>query len=214
VLGKILLIGGAGIVGLGAVADIAVRGMAESRIADRAEEAAGGQARARADIDSFPFVLRLLAGGKVGDVTLHVDDVATPSVRLASVDLELEGVKVDRAKLLSDRTAEVTDVELARITVHIDSAVVERALGGLQVSFRGGTVQASIGGRTVSAAVAVAPKGQLGITFPGGPSASIPLPRTDLVACEGGTFRFEADELLVECSTTEVPPALLRAAQR
>lgn len=212
-LGKIVLIGGVGLVGLGAIGDVAARNVAESKIAERAEAAAGGQASASADIESFPFVLRLLFGGKAGDISVHVEDVATSAVQLARVDLDLEGVELDRGKLLSDRKAEITDIELARIAVHIDAAAVSKALGGLQVSFRGGALHASVGGRDVSAAVSVQAQGRLGIRFPGGPSATIPIPRTDLVACEADKVDVEDDELVVSCSTTEVPPALLRAAQ-
>ena len=211
-LGKIVLIGGVGLVGLGAIGDVAARNMAETKIAERAEAAAGGQASASADIESFPFVLRLLLGGKAGDISVHVEDVAAPAVKLARVDLDLEGVELDRGKLLSDRKAEVTDVERARITVHIDADAISKAFGGLQVSVRDGALHASVGGRDVSAAVSVA-KGRLGIRFPGGPSATIAVPHTDLVACDADAFDFEGDELVVSCSTTEVPPALLRAAQ-
>jgi hypothetical protein len=211
-IGKILLIGAGGIVGLAAVGDVAVRNMAEEKIAERAEATAGGQASASADIKSFPFVPRLLFGGKAGDISLHVEEVATPTVDFARVDLDLEKVKLDRAKLLSERKAEVTEIDRARITVHIDAGVLTEAFGGLQVSFRDGALHASVGGRDLSANVSVA-EGQLAVRFPGGPSASIRIPRTDLIACGAETFRVEGEELVVSCQTSEIPPALLRAAQ-
>lgn len=212
-IGKFFLIGGVGVVGLGAIGDLAVRNVAETKIAERAEAAAGGQATASADIDSFPFVLRLLVGGKAGDVSVHVERVATPSVDLASVDLDLEGVELDRNKLVGEREAEITAVDRATITARIDVGEVSKALGGLEVSFRDGAIHARVGGRSVSADVSVATKGRLGIRFPGGPSGSIQVPHTDLLACDADAFRFEDDALVVSCSTSEVPPALLRAAQ-
>lgn len=212
-LGKVVLIGGVGLVALGAIGDVAARGVAEAKIAERAEAAAGGQASASADIDSFPFVLQLLFGGKAGDISVHVEDVVAPAVRFARVDLDLEGVELDRGKLLSDRKAEVTDVERARITVRIDAAAISKAFGGLQVSFRDGALRASVGGRDLSAAVSMQGEGRLGIRFPGGPSATIAVPHTDLIACDADAFDVDDDELVVSCSTTEVPPALLRAAQ-
>lgn len=211
-LGKIVLIGGVGLVALAAIGDVAARSLAEDRIAARAESAAGGQASASADIESFPFVLRLLLGGKAGDISVHVEDVVAPGLNLARVDLDLEGVELDRDILLSKRKARITDVALARVTAHIDAATVSKAFGGLQVSFRDGAVHASIGGRDVAAAVSVQ-KGRLAVRFPGGPSATIPIPHTDLLACDADAFELEDDELVVSCSTTEVPPALLRAAQ-
>ncbi|HEX2040478.1 MAG TPA: LmeA family phospholipid-binding protein, partial [Acidimicrobiales bacterium] len=211
-IGKLLLIGGVGVVGLGAIGDVAARNVAETKIADRAEAAAGGRASASADIDSFPFVLRLLFGGSAGDVSVHVEDVATSSVDLASVDLDLEGVELDRDKLLSDRRAEVTDIERATIAARIDAEVVSRAFGGLDVSLRGGALRARVAGREVAADVSMVADGQLGIRFRGGPSASIRIPHTDLLACDADTFRIEDDAVVVSCSTSEVPPALLRAA--
>ncbi len=157
--------------------------------------------------------MRLLFAGTAGDVSVRVDDLTAAGLDFASVELDLEGVDLNRAKLLSDRKAEVTDIDLARITMRIDAGVVSKAFGGLQTSFRDGAVHASVGGRDVAASVSVAARGRLAIRFPGGPSATIAIPRSDLLACEADAVELEEDELVVSCSTTEVPPALLRVAQ-
>jgi hypothetical protein len=214
VLGKILLMGGAGVVALGVVGDLAAKGFAEGKIAERAEAAAGEKASASADIDSFPFVLRLLTSGSAGDISLHVEHVATSTLELARVDLDLEGVQLDRGKLLSDRRAEVTDIDQGTITVGIDAEAVARALGGLPVTIRGNTVSVQVAGRTVTADVTVAAAGSIRVGVPRGPSATIGIPKTDLISCAGRTLSFEDDELRVSCTITEVPPALLRAAQQ
>lgn len=213
-LGKFLLIGGAGVVALAAVGDLAGKNFAEDKIAERAEAAAGGRARASADVDSFPFVLRLLTSGSAGDISLHVEDVATSAVDLARVDLDLEGVRLDRAKLLSDREAEVTEIDRGTISVGIDAEAVSKALGGIPVTIRGDTVEVRVAGRVVTADVTVASAGSIRVTVPRGPSATIGIPRTDLIACEGETLSFDDDRLRVSCTITEVPPALLRAAQQ
>jgi hypothetical protein len=211
-IGKVLLIGGAGVAALGAIGDVAVRNVAETKIAERAEAAAGGRASATAEIDSFPFVPRLLFGGQAGDVSVHVEDVATPTVDLVRVDLDLQGVKLDRNQLLSERRAEVTEVDRATITARIDVGAVSKALGGLEVTVRDGALHARFGGREVSANLSVA-RGQLAIRFPGGLSGSIRIPHTDLLACDADVVRVVDEALVVSCSTSEVPPALLRAAQ-
>lgn len=213
-LGKLLLLGGSGVVALGVVGDLAARSYVEDKIAEKAEAAVGGGAHATADIDSFPFVLRLLTSGRAGDVSLHVEDVATDAVELARVDLDLEGVRLDRAELLTDRKARVTDIERGTITMGIHIDTVSKALGGLPISFRGGTVHARIAGKDVASGITVVPAGQIGIHLDGGPSASIRIPRTDLISCDADTLTFDEDELIVTCTVHEVPPALLRAAQQ
>ena len=213
-LGKALLVVGAGVVALGAVGDLAAKSYAEDKIAERAEAAAGGRASAGADIDSFPFVLRLLTSGKAGNISLHVEHVATSTLELARVDLDLEGVQLDRAKLLSDRRAEVTDIDRGTVTVGIDADAVSRALGGLPVTIRGDRVEVRVAGRAVVGDVAVAAGGAVRVGVPNGPSATIGIPRTDLISCEGRTLSFEDDEVRVSCTITEVPPAFLRAAQQ
>lgn len=213
-LGKILLIGGAGVVALAAVGDVAAKNFTEDKIAEKAEAAVGGEAHATADIDSFPFVLRLLTSGSGGDISLHVEDVATSAVDLARVDLDLEGVRLDRVRLLSERKGEVTEIDRGTITVAIDADAVSKALGGIPVTIRGDTVEVRVLGRAVTATVTVASAGSIRVAVPRGPSATIGIPRTDLVSCEGQALSFEGDELRVSCTVTEVPPALLRAAQR
>jgi len=214
VLGKILLIGGASVVALGVVGDLAAKGYVEDKIAEKAEEAVGGKAHATAEIDSFPFVLRLLSSGSGGDVSLHVEDVATPTIDLARVHLDLEGVELDRAKLLSDRRAEVTKIDRGTVTVGIDADAVSKALGGLPVTIRGNTVEVRVAGRVVTADVTVASAGSIRVGVPRGPSATIGIPKTDLISCEGQALSFEDDELRVSCTITEVPPVLLRAVQQ
>ena len=213
-LGKILLIGGASVVALGVVGDLAAKGYVEDKIAEKAEEAVGGKAHATAEIDSFPFVLRLLSSGSGGDVSLHVEDVATPTIDLARVHLDLEGVELDRAKLLSDRRAEVTKIDRGTVTVGIDADAVSKALGGLPVTIRGNTVEVRVAGRVVTADVTVASAGSIRVGVPRGPSATIGIPKTDLISCEGQALSFEDDELRVSCTITEVPPVLLRAVQQ
>jgi hypothetical protein len=214
VLGKILLIGGASVVALGVVGDLAAKGYVEDKIAEKVEEAVGGKAHATAEVDSFPFVLRLLSSGSGGDVSLHVENVATPTVDLARVHLDLEGVELDRAKLLSDRRAEVTEIDRGTVTVGIDADAVSKALGGLPVTIRGNTVEVRVAGRVVTADVTVASAGSIQVGVPRGPSATIGIPKTDLISCEGQALSFEDDELRVSCTITEVPPVLLRAVQQ
>lgn len=213
-LGKLVLVAGAGVVALGGALDVAVKNTAEEKIAEQVEAAAGGRAEATADIDSFPFLLRLLVSGSAGDISLHVEDVATSAVELSTVDLDLEGVRLDRSRLLSDRKAELVEIDRGTLAVGIDAAAISTVLRGLPVTIADGRVVVQVAGRAQVADLTLGANGSLRIGVPGGPAATIAVPQSDLVSCQASALRVEDDEVRLSCTLTEVPPALLRAAQR
>lgn len=202
------------IVGAYGVLEVAAKRLAEQKLAERAEAAAGGQAEATADVDSFPFVFKLLSSGSAGDISLHVTDVVTSQVVFSSVDVDLRGVTLDRGKLISDRRTEVTDIDSGTLTIRIDAAAVSKALRGLPVTIRDGRVEVQVAGQARAAAVTLAARGSLRIGVPQGPSVSVPIPRTALGSCDAGALTVDDDMIRLSCTMTEIPPALLAVSQR
>ena len=211
---KLLFLSMVAVVALYGVLDTAAKGMAEDKIAERAEAAAGGRASATADVDSFPFVFKLLASGNAGDISLHVTDVVTPALSFAAVDVELSGVVLDKGKLLGQRKAVVTDIDSGTLTLGIDGAQVSKALRNVPVTITGGRVEVQVAGQARVANVSLGAGGSIRVSVPSGPSVNIPVPRTALGQCEASALRVDDDRIELSCTFTEVPPALLAVAQR
>jgi hypothetical protein len=213
-LKKLLLLAVVAVVAAYGVLDVAARRLAEGKIAERAEAAVGGRASATANVDSFPFVLRLLTSGSAGDISLRVTEVGTSVVDFAFVEAELRSVELDRGKLLGERKAEVTAIDSGTLTLGIDAAAVGKALRGLPVTITGGRVEVRVAGAVRVAEVSLAAGGALRIGVPQGPSVTIPVPRTPLGTCQPSALKVEGGVVELSCTLREVPPALLRAVQQ
>lgn len=75
------------------VADVVVTGVAEDRVAARAEEEFG--APAEAELEGWPVALRVLAGQGLARVDVHAVDVPADGGTLDRVDVTLTDVAVD-----------------------------------------------------------------------------------------------------------------------
>ena len=211
---KLLILSIVAVLALYGVVDMAAKGMAEDKIAERAEASVGGRATATADVDSFPFVLKLLGSGSAGDISLHVTDVATATLSFASVDVQLSGVVLDKGKLLGQRKAVVTDIDSGTLTLGIDAAQVSKALRNAPVTITGGRVEVQVAGQARAADVTLGAGGSIRVSVPSGPSVNIAVPRTALGQCEASALRVDDDRIELSCTFDEVPPALLAVAQR
>lgn len=199
---------------LGVAADVGAKSYAQSELESRAR--AEGAASASADIDSFPFVGKLLASGAAGDITLSMRDVATENVTFSTVVLSLSDVKLDKGKLFS-RKVEITDIDKGTITVGFDAAALSKRLG-VPVTVDDGKVSVTVAGRVLAATPSVTAEGSIRLTaaagVPGAPSLNVPIPQTRLVSCRVSRVKVDDGVLEASCDINEVPPALLRAAQR
>lgn len=211
---KLLILSTVAVVALYGVVDMAAKGLAEDKIAERVESAVGGRATATANVDSFPFLLRLLVNGDAGDISMRITDVAHPALSFAAAELSLQGVTLDRGKLLGQRKAEVTDIESGTLTLEVAAAEVSKALRNLPVTISGGRVEVQVAGRARAADVSLGAGGAIRVAVPQGPSVDIEVPGTALGPCEATALRVDDDRLVLSCTLTEVPPALLAAAQR
>ena len=202
------------IAALGIAVDMGAKSYAQSELESRAR--AEGAASASADIDSFPFVGKLLASGNAGDITLSMRDVATERVTFSTVVLALVDVKLDKGKLF-DRKVEITDIDKGTITVGFDAADLSRRLG-MPVTIDDGEISVTVAGQVVAATPAVTAEGSIRLTASAGvagmPSLNVPIPQTRLVSCKVSRVTVDDGVLEASCDINEIPPAMLRAAQR
>ena len=110
-----------------AVADhFAVR-WSESTVATRIEQRFPGS-HATVTISSSPYLVRLVVFGKVEKVHAHVTDVPDGRLRLDTVDVTANNLKVDRGDLLHGKTR-LDSLSTATITARVSVAKVLRAYG-------------------------------------------------------------------------------------
>jgi hypothetical protein len=197
------------LVGLAVVVDVVARKAAESRIEDRALDAAGGAESAAAHIRSFPFVPRLLLTGSVPRVTVRLEEVTAGPLDLAAIDLELHGVEMDRDGMLAGR-AELEDIDRGTLTLVVDPAAVARAVR-LPVAVEGDAVRVRVRGRTVTARVDVSPNGSMVLRVPPLPAFTVPVVRTPgLLGCASTRAAIRDGAIVLSCDLDTVPPALRR----
>ncbi|MGH9163892.1 MAG: LmeA family phospholipid-binding protein [Acidimicrobiales bacterium] len=194
------------VLGLLAGADVAARKVAEQRIADRAEQAAGEGATATARISSFPFVARLLVSGSVPKVSVHARAVKAGAFRLSAVNLDLDGVALDRHALYGG-TAKLRDIDEGTVTVELDAALLSGVLE-LPVTIEDGAVRVGVLGQQVTAKADVR-DGVLILGVAGIPALRVPVARTELSPCDAAAVEVAGDRLRLTCRVRDVPPALV-----
>lgn len=198
------------LLGLLAVADVAARGAAESELADRVHGRVPEAHRVDAGISSFPFIGRLLAAGTVGEVR-----VAAIGVKLAggvdaeSIVVDAHRVGIDRDQLLGHRRVVLTGVGHGDAKVTVTAAAISSALGmpvqlsrnGVQVSYRGQTVAATVGFRA----------GAIVVDIAGVASLRVPMPKLPLVPCQPSATVL-GDRVVLSCTFDRVPAEMIGAA--
>jgi len=187
--------------------DVVAKHLAENRIEARARAEVPEAGSISANIHSFPFLPRLLVAGSAGDVDLHADRVPTQAVQLATIDVELRDVKVDRDALWS-RQVSVNSIDRGTLSADLDAAALSRALR-VPVSIQGGEVRSKVGPLNVSARPAVGNDGALLLRL--GPlRLTVALPRSKLLACAATRAAVVDDRVRLSCEVNEVPPAVRR----
>ncbi len=191
-------------------ADAFAKSWAESQIESRARAESAG-ASASADIDSFPFLGKLLLSGDAGDIELRMREVAAQQIKFSRVSIALQQVKLDRGKLFSGE-AEVQSIDKGVITMGFTAADLGAAVK-MPVTIDDGRISVTVRGQTVSAVPQATAEGSLRLTVTGLPPVTVPIPRTRLVSCAVSKVVVDGGVLEASCTIEEIPPALLRAAQ-
>lgn len=190
--------------------DLAAKSYVEGKVADRFEAAVAGDQRADVTIRSFPFVARLLLNGSAGDMRAHLTVVEAGGLRLSDVQIDLDGVRVDRDQL-RQREVEVRSIESGTVTAHLRAEAISEVLR-VPVEIRDGKVEATVAGQTVTAE-ASAVENRLRLAVGVLPTLTVPIPKSSVVPCATSGEVLE-DRIRLTCRLDEVPPALVRAANR
>jgi len=194
------------LVALYLVADVAARRYAttqmEKRISAAVPEAQGVHGRIR----SFPFLIKLVANGSVGEVGARLDRVVSGVLIFVDLDVDLRGVVLDKSELINHRKVRVTRIDRGTVTVDVTAADLSRALGR-QVSIDPSGV--FVGGAAAGAqrvAVSVGSGRQFVLTV-GGAVVRATLPSDKVLPCLPGV-QFAPGRVQLSCTFTEIPPAL------
>jgi hypothetical protein len=202
--------------------DQAARGWAESKLAERTAAYYPPGSGSSARIHSFPFLGRLLFLGSIPRVDIDLDDLQVEAVVIRKLSLQVSDVKLDRAELFSG-VVHLADVGQGRIVVTVSGPSLAKAVG-VDVRFTPGEVQVHkrIQGVDVTAKGKVTVKGNLvtvtptsveGFNVPASRFAiSYLIPGTELLPCQANVEVIK-DGLVLACDITDIPPALVQAAQ-
>ena len=199
------------LIGLLGVGDVFAKGFAEGELAAKVESSVDGSAGVDADIDSFPFVGRLLVSGEVPELELRVDELSGRSLELTEVFVRLEGVVLDKSNLTKGE-AEVKSIDRGHVEMTITASALDAIVPDeVELALDDGRLSAEVRGRSVDIELTVSERGELVLRIPPFPSVTIALPGSTLFPCRPDA-ELTGDEVHLTCSFDEVPPALLRVA--
>ena len=204
------------------VGDQAAKGWAESKLAERAADYYPPGAGSSASIRSFPFIGRLLFLGSIPRVDVNLDDLRFQAVLIRRLSLRVSDVKLDRGELFSGRVR-LEDVGEGQIVATVDGPSLAKATG-VDVRFTPGQVEVhqKIRGVDVVAKGQLSVKGNLvtvtptsvqGLAVPASRFAiSYRIPGTEILPCQADV-RIIQNAVVLSCDVTDVPAALVQAAQ-
>lgn len=206
---RLLFVLGALLVLLVAV-DFAARAVATNELRDRARERVEGARDSEASIQSFPFLGRLLVAGAVSRVEVKVKPVGAGRLIFDFVDVDLHGVRVDRNRLLHDRSVQLTGLRSGTVTAQVSAAEISR-LAKATVTFSPGRAAVTVAGVRTTAPVSVN-RGLLTIGS-GATGLHIRIPRGPLMACDATSVVVRQGVIDLSCTVHDVPVELLRRGQ-
>jgi hypothetical protein len=205
------------------VGDQAVKGWAETKLAERAAAYYPPGSGSSASIHSFPFIPRLLFTGDVPRIDINLDDLRVQAVLIRQLSIHVSDVKLDRDELFRGRV-HVLDVGEGEIVVTLDGPSLARATGAdvrftsagdveVHQRIRGVDVMAK-GRLTVKGnVITVTPTSVEGRSVPAGRFAiNYRIPGTELLPCEA-EVKIIRDAVVLACNVVDIPAALIQVAQ-
>lgn len=194
------------------VVDFAALTIARNKLQDEASARAPEAASVQTRLEGFPFLITALSSGKIRDIGITLRQVDLGKIGFDDIDLDVQGPVVDRGVLLNERKVQLDSIERATVTAEVSATALSQLLG-VPVKLDPGKVTVQVNGLEVAANVEVANR-QLRIAVRGRSAlAPVPIPRRNLLPCDP-TVVIIADHLRLSCSTTEIPPLLVKAASR
>lgn len=203
-LRKLVVLGVAAAV-LAVGADLFLRDHAEDQLGQRVRAAVGAGGPVNADIDSFPFLGRLLVSGQVSRMELAAADVRVERLRLASIRVDLRDVRLDRDRLLAERKAVLRSIGQGTAAAEITDSELSR-LAGVPITIDEGQAMVTVAGRTVSASARIRDN-VLRLDVGGLDLPPIRLPRIPLLPCLENV-QLQPGRLRVSCTLEDVPVEL------
>lgn len=191
---------------VGAAADLGTQKLLESRIeaeiegADRTIDVGN----VVADIDSFPFLLQLGARGEVDHFSLRLEELVTPGVTFAVLQIDVDGVNFDRSVLLN-ASVQVQRLDRATIKAEITEDAASAAVG-VPVTFTPGTATVQVAGQARPAQVTMA-DGDITLAAEGIGELTITITESNYFPCVPEATVKQA-KVVLRCTATELPPAL------
>jgi hypothetical protein len=192
----------------GSAGDVGARQWAEGQIESRGRAELPSQASMSAHIRGFPFLPPLFIGGRVSEADGHFENVPAGALTLASVDIELHGVRINRGKLLRERKVELVGIDSGTVSVEIAAAVLTKALG-LPVEITNGQLKLAAGAVAAVAKLTVA--GNALVINVAGVVRRVAIPKTRLVPCATDVTVL-AGRVRLSCTIHDVPAGLLGQA--
>ncbi|MDQ6927357.1 MAG: DUF2993 domain-containing protein [Actinomycetota bacterium] len=195
------------VVGLLVAADFGARAAAANQLQHNLQKGVPSATSASVEIDSFPFLGRLLASGQVSTVHATVTDVDAGALKLARVTVDLHDVHIDRQALAGQRRVELTSIGKGTATAEITQEELSTALH-VPVRFSNGKVAVRAGPLQATAKVTVQDNV---IRLTAGPVSlpAIRIPKAPLLPCVANAEVLEG-RIRVSCTLNQVPEELLR----
>jgi hypothetical protein len=205
VLGVILVLVLAGL----AYADVSVREYAEEEAERQLAVAVPSAAGVDVEIDAFPFVGRVLLDGSVRELDVELRELRSGKVAVERVTLRVEGLQIDRDKLLGERKLAIIGLQRASLDGTITSDAVAAATAPVSTKLRAGKVEVTYAGHTVEGKLRVK-KRDVVIDVAGVKQLRVPLPEEKYLPCTPAV-KVEGDRLKVSCTIHELPRAVADA---
>jgi hypothetical protein len=187
-------------------ADLAVRSVAESQLRDRVQAAASPTGDSKARIDSFPFTLRLLGSGEVSRIRASAAGVTVEGLTFARVAVDLEGVTLDRDRLLNERKVVLSSLERGTATAEVTAEQLSDRLG-IPVTLEAGRARVRVAGQTATATASVS-NNTLRLSVSGLSVPALRIPKLQLVPCVANA-EILPGRVRLTCSVDTVPPELV-----
>jgi hypothetical protein len=188
------------------VAELAAPPIIESRIEETVQTNTEQTVSVRAETRSFPLLTRVAAEREIRQLEVTVDDVAGLELPLDEVELQLNGVIVDRGELLQGRVV-VREIRDGRLTAEITEDRLRDVLG-VPAVIEDGRLAVELAGRTVEVPVRIT-DGELRLEVVGLGDFSWPV-ELDLMPCSPDAAA-EQRRIVLTCRFEEVPDVVVRA---
>jgi hypothetical protein len=147
----------------------------------------------------------------VSHAGVHVANITTDTLVFAEVNVDLHGVRLDRARLFGDRKARITSIDHGTITAIVTQQALTAALH-VPVTMAQGAISLAVAGQDIPVTPRVNANGRLTLTGALSRPFALAIPASDYIPCVSNVAVL-AGKLQLSCEIHEVPPALLDAVQ-